>query len=587
MAHIPEDVIRSVQDAIDLVEVVSRFVTLKRSGSSYKGLCPFHEEKTPSFVVFPQSGRYKCFGCGEAGDGITFLMRRNRLAFPEAVEELARECGIAIPAEQETAEERDHASRRRGAVAALEFAAGFYRAVLRRPTGRLALEYLVGRGFTEATIDARGLGFAPVESGALRQYAARKGISDEVLIDAGLVRRNEQGMPFDFFRGRVMFPIRDLRGQVVGFGARAMGEAQPKYLNSPDSPLFRKGREMYGLDLARPEALRAGRILVVEGYTDVLHCQQAGLLEVAAGLGTALTPENAAQLRRFAVPVFLLYDGDEAGRRAAERAAALLLEEEIPGSVALLPPGLDPADVVVQQGVGGIESALAAAQDLWEYRVARVLERHDMATLDGRQRGVDELLQGVARLPTALRRDSALKLLSWRLEIPEPTLRDRLPRPRAAAPAVAGAEGEAPLPSGWRAAEEDLLAACLLDGAFLSRLEEEYPPEAFRDPDLRAAAEALRDLRRGGQSLSRESLLSAVADRDSVVRALLAIDLEPDGAECLARAEQHLRRLGEPRRIERAVRGGASGLEARVRARGGRIAGELGTERNDDRELRP
>lgn len=586
MAHIPEEVIRSVQDAIDIVDVVSRYATLKRSGSSFKGLCPFHEEKTPSFVVFPQSGRYKCFGCGEAGDGITFLMKRGRLSFREAVEELAREAGIAIPVERESDEERERAGRRRSAVSALEFAAGFYRAVLRRPAGRLALEYLLGRGFTDATIDAQGLGFAPMEPGALRQYAARKGVSDEVLIDAGLVRRNEQGMPFDFFRGRVMFPIRDLRGQVIGFGARAMGDAQPKYLNSPDSPLFRKGREMYGLDLARPDALRAGRIVVVEGYTDVLHCRQAGLGEVAAGLGTALTPDNAAQLRRFSVPVVLLYDGDEAGRRAAERAAALLLEEEIHGAVALLPPGLDPADVVVQQGVEGIESAIAGAQDLWDYRVARVIERHDLGTLDGRERAVDELLETVGRLPTPLRRDSALKLLSWRLQVPESTLRDRLPRRRLSAPA-AEAPAKPVLPSGWRAAEEDLVSACLVEEGFLARLEEEYPPEAFRDPDLRAAAEALRDLRGGGQSLSRESLLAAVADRDSVVRALLAIELEPDGVQSLARAEQHLRRLGEPRRIERAVRGGASGLEARVRARGGRIAGELGTERNDDRELRP
>ncbi len=587
MAHIPEETLRSIQDAIDIVDVVSRYVTLKRSGSSFKGLCPFHEEKTPSFVVFQQSGRYKCFGCGEAGDAFTFLMRRNRLAFPEAVEELAREAGIVLPSREETAQEAERAGRRREALSALEFAAGFYRALLHRPSGRLALEYLRGRGFTAETIASHGLGFSPVEPQALRHYAATKGIGDEALIDGGLVRRNDHGMPFDFFRGRVMFPIRDLRGQVIGFGARAMGEAQPKYLNSPDSPLFRKGREMYGLDRARPAALAAGRLLVVEGYTDVLHCHQAGLQEVAAGLGTALTPENGAQLRRFAVPVFLLYDGDEAGRRAAERAAALLLEQEIAGSVALLPPGLDPADVVVEQGVGVVEEALSTAQDLWEYRVSRVLDRHDLATLGGREKAVDELLETVSRLPTPLRMDSAFKLLSWRLEIPEATLRDRMPRRRQASPPSAAAAEEAPVLPAWRAAEQDLVAACLHDGGFLARLEEEYPPEQFRDPDLRGAIEALRDLRRGGQSLSRESLLGAVADRDGVVRALLAIERDPDGGQTLARAEQHLQRLGEPRRIERLVRGGANGLEARVRARGGRIGGELSTERNDDRELRP
>jgi len=558
LARIPEEVIRSVQDAVDIVDVVSRFVTLKRSGRSFKGLCPFHEEKTPSFHVFPESGRYKCFGCGEGGDALTFLMKRGNLGFREALEELARETGIELPRERSDPAAEEQASRRREALDALHFAARFFQAVLARDGGRAAREYLDRRGFAPETVEAFGLGYAPDEYEGLLSYAKRKGISEAALLAAGLVRRNERGHLYDMFRGRVTFPINDLRGRVIGFGARALGDAQPKYLNSPDSALFHKGREMYGLHLARDAARAAGRLLVVEGYTDVMHLWQAGLREAAAGLGTALTPENARQLRRFGVPIQLLFDGDEAGRRAAERAAEVLLEEQVDGAVALLPAGRDPADLVLAEGTGAVEAALEDSADLWSYRMECTLERHPGGSLEAREKAGRELTAVIARIADPMRRDLAFRLLAEATGVPESTLRN-LVRPHRA-PGAPPAGGETP--AAWVRAEQDLVAAGMLDPALWTRVERVYPPGSYRDPALGEVAGAISDLRRQGESVTREALLSVLADRDQAVRVLMA--LEP-AEESRARAERHLARLNERMQLESAL--ARSDLEAVIKAR--------------------
>ncbi|MHC4547243.1 MAG: DNA primase [Planctomycetota bacterium] len=559
MARIPEHVIRSLQDSVDLVDIISRYVTLKRSGSAFKGLCPFHEEKTPSFTVFPQSGRYKCFGCGEGGDVFTFLMKRGNLGFREVLAELAREAGVTLPAEPADPDAAERARRRTEALDALRFAAGFYRTVLERAAGGAARAYLAERGFTEATLEAFGVGYAPDEFEAFSTYARRKGIPEAALTEAGLLRRSEQGQSYDMFRGRIMFPIHDLRGREIGFGARALGDPQPKYLNSPDGSLFHKGREMYGLHLAREAARGAGRLLVVEGYTDVMHCHQGGLREVAAGLGTALTAENARQLRRFGVPVFLVYDGDEAGQRAAERAAEVLLAERLEGSVALLPPGRDPADLVVREGPGALERALEAAQDLWSYRMERALGRHDLSRLPGREKALRELEAPLGRIADPIRVEMAFKLLSERIGVPESTLRNQI-RAGTERPSRAP-EGIRP-PAAWARAEEDFLRAALEDDATWPRIERVYPPSEFRDPDLRAVAEAIGDLRQQGESVTRVALLGVLADRDGGVRALQALEPAEDARE---RVEQHLARLTDQRRLDTAL--AKSDLEAVLRAR--------------------
>jgi DNA primase len=342
-----------------------------------------------------------------------------------------------------------------------------------------------------------------------------------------------------------------------------MGDAQPKYLNSPDSAIFRKGREMYGLHAARPAAVDAGRLLVVEGYTDVMQCHEAGLREVAAGLGTALTPENARQLKRFAVPVLLVYDGDEAGRRAAERAAEVLLAEAVEGSVVLLPPGQDPADLLVREGRDALEAALAEAQDLWDYRFRRTLERHDRTTLEGRARAVDELMETIGGMADASRQDMALKLLAEEMGVLESTLRNRPLRGRGRPRAPQ--EDARPASTAWERFEKDILRAALADSGLTDRLLEEYPPAKFADPDLRRVAEAVSDLAGGGESTTLEGLSGLLADEDGAVKALLA--LEEADEEVVARVRRHLEHLAQDRRVQTAL--ASKDLEAVVKARKG------------------
>jgi len=557
LARIPEEVIRAIQESVDIVDVVSRYVTLRKSGRNFKGLCPFHEEKTPSFTVFPETRRYKCFGCGEGGDVYTFLMKRGNLRFIEAIEDLAREANIPLPREDESPGEVAQARLRTDALRALEFAAGFFAAVLARDAGQRARDYLRRRSFTAETITAFRLGYAPEEGEALLTYARQKGIPVEALELAGLVRRNERGRHFDMFRGRVMFPIHDLRGKVIGFGARTLGDDQPKYLNSPDGPLFHKSKEMYGLHLAREAARAEGRLLVVEGYTDVMQCHQTGLREVAAGLGTALTRENAQQLRRFGVPVFLVFDGDEAGLKAAERAAETLLAEQVEGAVALLPPGQDPADVVVTSGRAPIDAAAEHAIDLWSYRMERAIARHGLGTLEGREKVARDLVGVISKIGDPVRAELALKLLAERTGVPESTLRSEVKAPRTAP----GAEsGRAQVSSAWIDTERHVLRAGLEDASLWERVEALYPAERFRDEGLRFVAAAFSDLHRRGESVTREGLLSVLADKDEAVRALQALQPAADARQY---AEAFLARLAREERLREA----GSSVEAVVRAR--------------------
>ena len=512
--RVSPEVIRSVQEAVDIVDVISGYMALKPSGSSLKGLCPFHEEKTPSFHVFPQSQRFKCFGCGEGGDVFQFLMQHANLGFLDALEELARGVGISLPSEDEDPAEGERRQRRSEILGALEFARGFFTSVLERPVATDARAYLAQRSFQPNTVSVFGLGYSPDEFQAFGSYARSKGFRDEILFDAGLLRRKEDGRPYDMFRGRIMFPIRDVRGQVIGFGARALGDGQPKYLNSPDGPLFKKGRELYGLDLAAQAARRTGRLLMVEGYTDVMFCHQAGLQEAVAGLGTALTAENAQRMRRLQFPVVLLYDGDEAGRRAAERAADVLLAESVEGSVALIPAGQDPADLVLAEGPQAIEAVVGKARPLWDYRVDCVLARHDLQTLEGRGTATHELVETISRIAEPLRRDVALRLLSERMGVPESTVRQELGeirQPRRAR----NEEGIAPHEVGefWIRAERELLAAAIQDEAIWTRLSEIYPPGEFRSQELREIATAVGDLRAHGQSVDGAALLARKTGR--------------------------------------------------------------------------
>ncbi|MGE0423251.1 MAG: DNA primase [Reyranellaceae bacterium] len=369
----PPEFVEELRNRITLSEVIGRKVALKRKGREYAGLCPFHNEKTPSFWVNDQKAFFHCFGCGAHGDAIGFTMRIEGLSFPDAVEKLAQDVGLAVPVATPQERERAQAAATLHTVASM--AARWFEQQLRMPGGRAGLDYLHGRGLSDDTIERFQLGFAPDNREALQATLKRDNVTEQQLVDCGLVIRPDEGgrAPYDRFRGRVMFPIHDRRGRVIAFGGRVIGPGEPKYLNSPETPLFHKGDNLYCLHLAREAAAKDRPIIVAEGYMDVIALHVAGFDGAVAPLGTALTEGQLALLWRMADEPYLCFDGDNAGRRAAQRAAERALPLLTPGKSLRfvgLPPGEDPDSLVRKGGRAAFEAALKAARPLvdivWE-----------------------------------------------------------------------------------------------------------------------------------------------------------------------------------------------------------------------------
>ncbi|HVH04677.1 MAG TPA: DNA primase [Myxococcota bacterium] len=367
MGRIPEETLQAIRDRTDLVELVGRHVALKKAGRSYKGLCPFHHEKTPSFQVNPDRGIFHCFGCGESGNAFAFLIRIEGLSFPEAVRTLAASAGVTIP-ESGRSEEAGLLERVLEANAAAQ---KLYRHTLASEAGRDARAYLEKRGLPADAIETFGVGYAPPAWDALVGELRRLRIPAEIGARAGLLRERDSGGHYDLLRGRVTFPIQDARGRVVAFGGRAMAaDQEPKYLNSPESPVFRKREAFYGLPHALESIRRGDRIVVVEGYFDRIALHRAGVEESLATCGTALSEDHARALRRRARQVVLLFDGDGAGHRAALRALELLLPAGLRVRAAALPAGDDPDTFLLREGGDALRALVDAAPPALDLAIA-------------------------------------------------------------------------------------------------------------------------------------------------------------------------------------------------------------------------
>ena len=378
---IPSDFVQTLLSRVDIVDVIDRLVPLKKAGANYAACCPFHSEKTPSFTVSPTKQFYHCFGCGAHGTAIGFLMEHGGRSFPEAVEELARDVGLEVPREERPGEVQRR-EQAQGLPDVLLGAARFYRAQLR--TSPRAIEYLKGRGLTGAIAKRFGIGYAPDAWQSLAEAFAD--YQDAALETAGLVIAGE-GKRYDRFRDRVMFPIHDTRGQVIGFGGRVLGQGEPKYLNSPETPLFSKGRELYGLYQARASIRETGRVVVVEGYMDVVALAQHGIGYAVATLGTSTTPMHVQKLFRLTDHVVFCFDGDNAGRKAAWRAlenALPALADAKEASFLFLPDGMDPDDFVRQRGKAAFESLVERAVPLSEFMLGELSKQHPLSTAEGR-----------------------------------------------------------------------------------------------------------------------------------------------------------------------------------------------------------
>jgi DNA primase len=507
--YLSADIRDEIRRRVDLVELASAHVALKKAGRHYKGLCPFHQEKTPSFHVDRERGLWHCFGCSRGGDVFDFVMEIGHLSFGEAVETLARRAGVQL---ERTPDQRRQATERDRLFRALEAAAGFFTEQLRHPVrGRLAREYLVRRGVDDVTADRFRLGYAPPEWDGLLRALGGRGFDGALLAAAGLVVPRERGEGyFDMFRHRLMFPILDLQDRPVAFGGRALDDAQPKYLNSRETAVFSKGRTVYALNWAREEIRRRDEVLVVEGNMDALTCHQFGFRHAVATLGTALTADQVAVLRRFASRAVLVYDADAAGRTAMERAHSLFEEADLPARVVVLPAG-DPDEFLRTAGPEKFAALLAQAVPIFDYQVAQAAARHDPQTVEGRVRIVDELLPSLAAVTHPVRQAEYIRSLAQRFGLAEDAVRQRL-RVRRQGAASAGEVLQGPPPERARAKAERLLVHLMVhDPSVREQVAAALSPGEFEDPHHRALAAVLLAAGQAGA----ETLVDRVDDQDA------------------------------------------------------------------------
>ncbi|MGK7312172.1 MAG: DNA primase [Candidatus Longimicrobiales bacterium M2_2A_002] len=478
---IPDRVVEEVRERADIVEVIGEHVDLKRSGKEFKALCPFHNEKTPSFYVVPGKGFYKCFGCGESGDVFGFLMDYVGLSFNEAVEKLASRYGVEIPKQKEYREEDDRLKPYREAVA---FAADFYERQLREEAGATAREYLDRRGIDDEAAARFRLGYAPDGWRALRDAAHQHGFEDDVLETAGLIKTSEKSPePYDRLRDRLIFPITDIRGTVIGFGGRVLsGDAQgPKYLNSPETPLYHKGRELYGLHWSKTAIRREEAALVVEGYMDYVSLAGREIENVVAALGTAMTPEQAQLLTRYAGQVLLLYDSDAAGLRATFRSGDEILRAGGHPMVVTLPPGEDPDSVAREGGGEGLQPYLDDAVDLLERKFQILEERGYFEDVEGIRKALDGLLPTLRAAKDATLRDIYVDRVAKRTGVRRETLEQEIRAARPSPRRAVSQRREEPAPSSSKDSTERLLLLLLVrDTGRIRQVESLVEPEVLR-----------------------------------------------------------------------------------------------------------
>lgn len=399
------DAIEEIRHRIGILDIVSEYVAVKRAGKSYKGLCPFHSEKTPSFTVSQEFQTWHCFGCGEHGDAFSFLMKVENLTFAEALERLAKRAGVELERFQHRQTSRKELLGRINSLAA-----AYYSELLKRTSA--AMDYLHGRGLADETIGQFRLGYAAPEWDGFVQHMTKKDVDPNDAAQAGLIIRNNRGGYYDRFRHRIVFPILDIQERVIGFGGRALGDGQPKYLNSPETPLFSKTRSLYGLNLARKSIAENGCAIVVEGYTDVITVHQAGFSNCVATLGTALTLEHIKVLLRYTKKAVLAYDADSAGIAAALRGAALFDEVECDVRIARLPRGNDPDGLLREGRISEFEAAVSEALPIVDYKLTIIRERHDLADPAGRAEMLKEAVRVLAEVPTSIERERHIRALA-------------------------------------------------------------------------------------------------------------------------------------------------------------------------------
>lgn len=510
MSLIPDDKIREVRERASILDVVSDYVSLRKSGANYQGLCPFHGEKTPSFNVNPARGIFHCFGCGVGGNAITFVAKMEGLSFPEAVKFLAKRVGVEIEDRPVSMAEKRRQDEREELYGVVELAVGLYREALERSEeGGVARRYLEGRGVDKATAEVYRLGFAPDRWDFLTRHLQHRSVSLDIAEKLGLVRRREGGGFYDTFRNRLLFTISDIHGRAIGFGGRVLDDSLPKYINSPESPIYRKSDVLFGVSLAKGAMRETGSAIVVEGYFDHLALYQAGVRNVVATCGTALTEGHIKLLKRYAGKVYTLFDADSAGRKATLRAMDLCLDAGFPAHVVELTAGDDPDSFIRTEGAEAFSDRLVKARPVLDYFFRQLVRDGETGTVDGKVKVIEELTPRLAKVTNAIERELYVREIARVLGVDVRSLARRIGG--SPAPVAHRDSGKTAQPSRQRGAspEEMLLSLMGRYSEVAERVRAHGPGRIF-GPQLLPVAEAILDRQWNGEAVEWGEILDLV-----------------------------------------------------------------------------
>ncbi len=508
MPYYSDEIVEEVRSRNDIVDVISQYVRLTRKGSSYFGLCPFHNEKTGSFSVTPAKQMYYCFGCGAGGNVFTFLMQYENFTFGEAMEALAERSGVTLPKQEYSAGQRREAERRARLLEINREAAKYYYAMLWNKRGERALSYFRDRGLGDETIKKFGLGYSDQYSDDLYRYLRAKGYEDEILRDTGLVTIDERRGGYDKFWNRAMFPIMDVHSKVIGFGGRVMGEGEPKYLNSPETKIFDKSRNLYGLHLAR--STKKQQLLLCEGYMDVIALHQAGFDNAVASLGTSLTAGHANLLKRYTKEVYLTYDSDGAGVKAALRAIPILKEAGITAKVISMKPSKDPDEFIKAFGADAYQERIDAAENSFLFEIRMLEQQYDMQDPEGKTAFYQEAAKRLCGFTEKLERDNYIEAIAGKYRISADDLRRLVNRyglkqglaggvrspsetatPDGVRKGADGSDRKRKKEDGMKQSQKLLLTWLAEDTGLFAKIRDYITPEDFTEDLYRRAAQIL------------------------------------------------------------------------------------------------
>lgn len=496
--NIPEDKLSEIRNAADIVDVISARVLLKKAGKDYTGLCPFHSEKTPSFTVSPEKQIFHCFGCGTGGDLFNFLMFYENMSFPEAVETLSRQYGIALPSEKQGRKEKQRHTERQHLLEINRRVMAFYREMLlKRPEGESARQYLKNRNTPREIADRFALGFAPGGWDNLVRFLNQRKIPLATAEKAGLVAPRQSGGYYDRFRNRIIFPISDTTGQVVGFGGRVLDDSRPKYLNSPETPLYNKRRILYGLHAAREACRSREKVFIVEGYFDLITMHQHGIVNTVATLGTALTRDHIRRLKGYAKKALLVFDSDAGGIKAAQRTTGTFMDEGMDAAVVLLPEGHDPDSFLFQHGADAFCELSENALGLVDFQIRSAIDRNG-TSLEGKIRIITEMAAPLAEISDSAARSIYIQYLADQIGVDETTIFEKIKAYRGRkrdAPAgrknFRSGEKAPAAGSGADRLEARMIAMMLQYPDILEEIRKQDIPRYFGDPQLKAIAEKI------------------------------------------------------------------------------------------------